>query len=116
MNDVSGNTEYVKAAKVSELRENRCKLIVVNDEEVALWRVEGGYYAINNTCPHQHFSVLHQGTLEGTNLTCPMHGWTFSLKSGQAINGDGKARIYRTSVFGDDIFVEKPGDKWSGAV
>jgi 3-phenylpropionate/trans-cinnamate dioxygenase ferredoxin subunit len=101
--------EFVRVARFSEIPERRSKLIKVDDQEIAVWRVQGKLYAINNVCPHQHFALLHQGTLDGIHLTCPMHGWTFSLEDGKATTGNGRAKVYQVKVEGDIVFVERPG-------
>ena len=106
------SAEFIRVAIVSEIPERKCKLIVLEDEHVGLWRVNGRIYAINNICPHQHISSLHQGTLEGLCVTCPMHGWTFSLETGAATFGTGQAKTYRVSVEGGNVFVEKPVGFW----
>ena len=98
-------------AHSSEIGERRSKLIRLEGEEIALWRVGGKLYAINNVCPHQHFSMLHQGTLSGVHLTCPMHGWTFSLEDGLPKTGNGRAKVYQVRVEGEDVLVEKPAGK-----
>ena len=104
--------EFVKVACVSDIPERRSRLVHVEGEEIALWRVDGRIYAINNICPHQHTPALHQGTLDGIKLSCPMHGWTFSLETGVATFGNGKARIYNVKVVGENVYVEKPIRSW----
>jgi nitrite reductase/ring-hydroxylating ferredoxin subunit len=104
--------KFVKVARSSDLR-NRCgKLVHVDGVEIALWRIDGTVYAINNICPHQHFSVLHQATLDGLSVTCPMHGWTFSLEDGHPGIGNGRARVYQVNVVGEDVYMEKPESTW----
>ena len=105
--------EFVKVVRRSDLRNRRAILVRIEGEEIALWSVDGEIYAINNVCPHQHFSMLHQGSLAGIHLTCPMHGWTFSLADGRPVTGNGRARTYQVKVEGDDVFVEKPASTWS---
>ena len=100
--------EFVKVARTSDLHDRRGTLVHLDGEEIALWRVEGKLYAINNVCPHQHFSMLHQGALDGVYVTCPMHGWTFSLEDGQPRFGNGRAKTYQVKVEGEHVFVEKP--------
>ena len=82
--------------------------VMLEDEELALWRVQGRVYAIRNRCPHQQHAVLHQAIREGLQITCPMHGWTFDLATGRAVNGDGAVRTYAVRIDGDDILVN-PG-------
>lgn len=104
--------EFVPVARVSDLFQNRGRLVRVEGEEIALWRIDGKIYAINNACPHQHFSMLHQGTLDGIYVTCPMHGWSFSLEDGRARSGNGRAKTYRVKVVGGEVHIEKPAAVW----
>ena len=97
--------EYVRVAHVSDIADRRAKRLQVGGEEIVLWRVEDRFYAVKNSCPHQHVPALHEGTLTGTNLTCPMHGWTFSLETGLSQTGDGRATIYEVRVEGEDVFI-----------
>jgi 3-phenylpropionate/trans-cinnamate dioxygenase ferredoxin subunit len=99
---------FLKVARLSEIPEKKGKRITAGDEEIALWRVDGRIYAINNVCSHQHVSALHQGTLDGLHVRCPMHGWTYSLESGRTGNGSGMVKIYQVRVQGDDIYIHLP--------
>jgi nitrite reductase (NADH) small subunit len=55
---------------------------VVGEQIVALFNVEGEYFAIDGVCPHQG-GPLGQGPLTGCIVTCPWHGWQFDVKTGQ---------------------------------
>jgi nitrite reductase (NADH) small subunit len=37
-------------------------------------------------CPHFAGS-LHEGTVDGETVTCPVHGWCFDLRDGHMPNG-----------------------------
>jgi NAD(P)H-dependent nitrite reductase small subunit len=102
---------FINVGKRSAFPEGRGKRIKVGDDEVALWHVHGKFYAINNVCAHQHFALLHQGMLEGLTVTCPMHGWTFSLETGKAMTGSGRVRTYPVKVVGEDVWVEARGEQ-----
>ena len=97
---------FVKVARVSEIPHNRSKLVRVDGEEIAIWHVGDKFYAINNVCAHQHISALHQGVLEGINVTCPMHGWTYSLETGVAESGSGRVKTYQVMILGEDLLIE----------
>jgi nitrite reductase (NADH) small subunit len=99
---------FVKVAEVKDFAVRRSKRVVVDDVNVAIFAVDGTYHAVRNECPHQHFSALHDGILNGTQLTCPMHGWTFDLQSGQATIGGGRLKRYAVKVVGNDILIEAP--------
>ena len=57
----------------------------VDGEPVAVFRVDGGYYAIRNRCSHDFYTPLTDGWLEGYAVICPRHGARFSLCSGKAL-------------------------------
>ncbi|MDH4069978.1 MAG: Rieske 2Fe-2S domain-containing protein [Ignavibacteria bacterium] len=100
---------FAAVATTGQIPAERCRLVTVDDEEIALWHLgDGRFCAIRNSCPHQHFSKLHEGTLEGEMLSCPMHGWTFSLVDGSEKEGRGKAKVYPVQVEGDQILIGKP--------
>lgn len=49
---------------------------------VALFRVGDDFYALDGLCPHQG-GPLGQGTLDGTVVTCPWHGFQFDVRTGR---------------------------------
>ena len=109
--------KFVKAADVSEFSSRRVKRMTINDVDIVIFAVEGQYYAIRNLCPHQHFSNLHEGMLNGRELTCPMHGWTFDLATGIATIGGGRLKRFAVKVVGNEIHIEYPTDEpdWAKA-
>ena len=97
---------FVSVARASSIAEGKSKRVTVGDEEIALWRVQGKVYAISNVCSHQHVAALHQGILQGLEVSCPMHGWTYSLATGQATVGNGRVRTFAVKVVGDNVLVD----------
>jgi nitrite reductase (NADH) small subunit len=43
---------------------------------------DGAWHALDGVCPHQG-GPLGAGSLCGTTLTCPWHGWQFDVADGQ---------------------------------
>jgi nitrite reductase/ring-hydroxylating ferredoxin subunit len=103
--------QYVKAAELAEFSNDRSKRVVINETELALFFIKGKFYAVQNECPHQHYSSLHEGILDGLELTCPMHGWTFDLSTGKATVGGGRLKRFAVKVEGNDVLVEAPGSE-----
>uniref|UniRef100_H3GCB6 Rieske domain-containing protein n=1 Tax=Phytophthora ramorum TaxID=164328 RepID=H3GCB6_PHYRM len=62
--------------------------VEVNGKTVAIFKYDGGFYAIQDACPHQAAS-LHLGDIEDIDgtlcISCPQHKWPFSLEDGQCI-------------------------------
>ena len=100
----------VKVARVKDIREQSGTLVRINEEDVVIFKRNEEYFALSNVCAHQHFSMLHQGTLEDCTVTCPMHGWTYDMRTGKATTGQGRVATYNVKIEGMDIFIEVPVD------
>jgi nitrite reductase/ring-hydroxylating ferredoxin subunit/alkylhydroperoxidase/carboxymuconolactone decarboxylase family protein YurZ len=46
---------------------------------------DGAFKVYDSRCPHQTTNIPHLA-LQGHTLTCPKHGWTFDIRSGQCID------------------------------
>ena len=78
----------------------------VDGTRVAVFLVEGEPVATTGKCPHAG-GPLFTGSLCGSTLTCPWHGWSFDLKSGEC-EEDPEILLpfYPVSIDGDEVFVE----------
>ena len=103
--------EYIDLAQSGELSDGQSKLIRAGGEEYALFYVGGVYYCCSNYCPHQHRSELHLGQLRGTEITCPVHGWAFSLETGIGRQG-GKLAMLKVHEEDGRVWAEKPKSKF----
>ena len=58
---------------------------------IAVFRTaESEVFAIDDTCPHKS-GPLSQGIVHDRSVTCPLHNWVISLKTGQAQGADAGA-------------------------
>ncbi|MBI4559303.1 MAG: Rieske 2Fe-2S domain-containing protein [Candidatus Hydrogenedentes bacterium] len=96
--------QVVKVAEIRDIPEGKCITFEHGYERIAVYRVNGSYYAIGDTCPHAG-GPLSEGFLDGTTLTCPWHGWSFDLCTDA---GDDGACRYKVRIEGEDIKVELP--------
>jgi nitrite reductase (NADH) small subunit len=63
-------------------------LPVQGGEEIAVFRTkDNSFYALVNKCPHKQ-GPLSQGIVHGHAVTCPLHSWNISLKTGEAMGAD----------------------------
>ncbi|GGN52941.1 MAG: nitrite reductase (NAD(P)H) small subunit [Novosphingobium sp.] len=63
-------------------------LPVVGGEEIAVFHtMRNEFFAIRNKCPHKQ-GPLSQGIVHGDVVTCPLHNWNISLRSGKALGED----------------------------
>jgi nitrite reductase/ring-hydroxylating ferredoxin subunit len=97
---------FCKVALVSSIPQGRGLCIQVNGKEIALFRVNGGIYAIDNLCPHEGGS-LADGEIKGKIVTCPLHAWTFDACTGCGIEpGDAQVARYETRIEKEDVFIK----------
>lgn len=75
------NSEYVRAASVSDVDKKGCMTVHVAGHTIALFAYDNSYYAIDNRCPHMGFP-LDRGSVDDGILTCHWHHARFDLDSG----------------------------------
>ena len=62
--------------------------VMLEDRRIALFNLDGKYYAIDDTCPHVG-APLGEGWIDGDRVACPMHGWEFEIKTGKGLTVPG---------------------------
>jgi nitrite reductase/ring-hydroxylating ferredoxin subunit len=75
-------SEFVTVAKVSEIPPGTGRTVDVQGVWIALFNVNGSFYAVDNTCPHSG-GPLGEGHLDGDIVECPWHGWQFNVRTGE---------------------------------
>ena len=89
----------------SDLAPGQCTEATVGDMSVALYNVEGTFYATSNLCLHRG-GPLGQGLLQGREVMCPWHAWSWNVTSGEnAANGTLKIATYEVKVENGQVFV-----------
>ncbi len=95
----------LRVAKVSEIPVGKARVVVVLGHPVAIFHLEGGFYAVSNVCLHRGGPV-GEGTLDGPVVTCPLHGWEYDVRTGENVaNPMARLRTYSVRVEGDDVLV-----------
>jgi nitrite reductase (NADH) small subunit len=77
-------SEFRPVGSIEETPPGTGKQIIVNGRVVALFNVDGTFYAIDGTCLHRGGPV-GEGDLEGTTVTCPWHGFQYNVTTGRNI-------------------------------
>jgi len=98
----------VRVASVTEVPPGTGREVMAGNQVVALFNVDGKFYALDGICPHAG-GPLGEGELQGTVVTCPWHGWQFDVTTGQhCLNARLTHQTLVVRVEGDDILVEVP--------
>ena len=77
--------EFVKVAGLNELPPGGKKLFEIDGRAIAVFNVEGSYYAIDDVCTHDG-GPLAEGDLRGCEIECPRHGARFDVRTGKALS------------------------------
>lgn len=74
--------------------------------EVALFRLAGHVYALDNVCPHRG-AALAFGDVRGAVVYCPLHAWPFELATGRCVEvPEASVRTYPVRVEGGELELE----------
>jgi len=98
--------EFVRAIAASDLPPGQCTETTVAGTPVALYNVDGTFYATSNVCLHRG-GPLGQGMLQGPEVMCPWHAWSWNVTTGEnAANGTLKITTYEVKVEAGQVFVK----------
>lgn len=96
---------YEKICKLSDLKENQGKRFLINDVDVAVFKVDDKIFALSNICPHQHTKIIYDGVVEDDCVVCPAHGWMFNLKTGKQPTGARGLDSFTIKILNDEVYV-----------
>jgi nitrite reductase/ring-hydroxylating ferredoxin subunit len=90
--------KIVDAGRVEDLPEGSSKTIALSGGcELALYRVDGEFYATENFCPHKG-APLAAGTLCDHIVECEWHGWQFDVRTGECLTVREKILTYEVVI------------------
>ena len=105
----------------AELAPGGRRMVAVRGRSIGVFNVDGRFYALRNTCPHQA-APLCRGSVkgmttssgpgqyeyvrEGEILRCPWHGWEYDITTGRSLFDD-KVKVvsYPVSVEDGQIYI-----------
>ena len=98
----------VRLASVEDVPVGEGRVVEAQGKVLALFNVDGAYYAIDNTCVHRG-GPLGEGDLEGRVVTCPWHAWRWDVTTGANVNNPAvKVACFRVAVENGALFAELP--------
>lgn len=97
--------EFKRAFGRSEIQPGTVKKVEIGSQEIAIFNVDGHFYAMDNKCVHRG-GPLCEGDLSGKEITCPWHAWRYDITTGANLDSPNvKMKVYEVKVEGDDILV-----------
>ena len=99
-------SEFTTVASADEIESGTGTVIDTGEVTLAVFNVDGDFYAIANECTHQG-GPLGDGDLDDTTVTCPWHGAEFDVTSGDVLAppADEDEPVYEVRVDGDEVQV-----------
>jgi nitrite reductase/ring-hydroxylating ferredoxin subunit len=98
--------EVIHVATLAEIAPGKMRYVDIDGLPVGLANVGGTIYAFGDACRHEG-GPLSAGVLIDDTVTCPWHGWTYSVRTGKALVPPVGIRIptYEVRVEGQDVYV-----------
>jgi ferredoxin-thioredoxin reductase catalytic chain len=102
--EVAEGPVSVRVAAVEDLRDGESRHIKIGKRDVALFRVNGEFYALSNLCRHA-FAPLAEGYMDGYTVMCPWHGWRYDVRDGTTDHPGADVRTFPVEVRDGEVFV-----------
>jgi nitrite reductase (NADH) small subunit len=101
----AGSAKFQKVGSLASLRSAGSFGVTIAGRRLAIFAVGHSVVATQGRCPHAK-GPLHEGSITAEALTCPWHGYTFSLETGTCDDDpDLLLMRYDVHIDGDDILV-----------
>jgi 3-phenylpropionate/trans-cinnamate dioxygenase ferredoxin subunit len=103
-------SNLVKVATIDEVPVNGSKLVEVDDIRIALFNLNGEYYAIEDVCTHDGGPLVEGEIVNGYEVECPRHGARFDIRTGAAVRMPAfePTIVYDVYIQGQDLLIEWP--------
>ena len=98
--------EFTRVCSLDELKEYEGRKYVVNNVEIAVFKVKEEVFVLDNICPHQHSSLIYDGFIEKDCVVCPAHGWMFDLRTGKLPSGGKGLTVYPVNIAGGYVYAK----------
>jgi 3-phenylpropionate/trans-cinnamate dioxygenase ferredoxin subunit len=84
-------SDWVDVAPTTELAPGQSRLVDIDNVTIAVFNLDGDYYAIEDTCSHNGAPLLGCGLepdelINGNQIICPRHGARFCIRTGAALS------------------------------
>ena len=97
---------FVKVCKTADVKAGCGRSIEISGKPLALFNVDGGFYAINDVCGHRG-GPLGEGELDGKTVICPWHGWRYNVTTGEnELIPALPTEKFEVELQGDDVLVD----------
>jgi 3-phenylpropionate/trans-cinnamate dioxygenase ferredoxin subunit len=104
-------SDWVDVAEAEEFKPGSWRVIDLDDVLVAVFNLDGDYYAIEDICTHDN-GTLTGGELEDGQIVCPRHGARFDIRTGEALTPPAYEPVPTLPVRVENGLVQVRDDRW----
>ncbi len=94
-------------AKTTEIPVDEAKRVIIGEQQMAIFNLDGTFYATDDICTHA-FASLAEGYIEDGCVECPLHAGVFDIKTGKAqgVPVVEDIKTFPVRIEGENIYVE----------
>ena len=105
-------SDWIDVARVDEFPPGQRRIINVDDVLIAVFNLDGQFYAIEDVCTHDG-GPLAEGQVEGDQVICPRHGARFCIKTGETLSPPAYEPVATFPVRVENGVVKVRDDRWN---
>jgi len=104
------SNDWLEIGKLDDIPRRAARVVKTARGDIAIFRtMDDQVFALDDKCPHKG-GPLSQGIVQGESVTCPLHNWVISLKTGEAQGADqGCTRTIAVKLQEGRILLSWPG-------
>ncbi len=96
---------FFEVCNINDIEDLRAKIVLINDENIAIFKYDNKLSAVNNFCRHQG-GPLGEGKIIDGCITCPWHGYQYLPNNGQSPPPfEEKVATYDLKIIEEKVFV-----------
>jgi 3-phenylpropionate/trans-cinnamate dioxygenase ferredoxin subunit len=104
--------DWTFVAGAGEIAPGHYRKVDLDGTTVAVFNIEGAFYAIEDVCTHDGAELASGLPITGDEIVCPRHGARFCVRTGAALSAPAyePTAVFPVKVEGGQVFVRD--DRW----
>lgn len=104
------SNDWLEVGTLNDIPKRAARVVKTARGDIAIFRtMDDQVFALDDKCPHKG-GPLSQGIVQGESVTCPLHNWVISLRTGEAQGADqGCTRTIAVKLQEGRILLSWPG-------
>ncbi len=104
------SSDWLEIGTLNDIPKRAARVVKTARGDIAIFRtMDDQVFALEDKCPHKG-GPLSQGIVQGESVTCPLHNWVISLRTGEAQGADqGCTRTIAVKLQEGRILLSWPG-------